>query len=232
MHALLNSPDLRSTEVLKLELETLDYKVDQLRKIIDRLESIDSEELQTHILDGQTVTTKFVRDKDRDERQWCGPADIDGQNFAPYKNKSRLNYHIITLTWRLRFPQMPNAHVPTMRLAQRVHHGSNDRNSLPANDYDEIGRKDLREGSNRNYFSKILRRRDRKKMKAGVWPVRRSLRLELLDAELRMQMESTTQALVQEKFRWKVFSEKMAAVHASEWTERWEKEKSLLKFAQ
>jgi hypothetical protein len=58
--AMLNSPDLRSTHVFKLELETLDYKIDQLMPIVERIKKIESEAFETHIVDGKPTKTQFV----------------------------------------------------------------------------------------------------------------------------------------------------------------------------
>ncbi|EMC91570.1 hypothetical protein BAUCODRAFT_45007, partial [Baudoinia panamericana UAMH 10762] len=99
--ALLNTPDLRSTKVLKLELETLDYKVDQLKPIVERLRDLNSEEKETHIINGKPQRTKFVLHEKLETFNWEGPANIDGKKHAPYADKSRLRYHVVTLTWHL-----------------------------------------------------------------------------------------------------------------------------------
>lgn len=137
VQALLNSPDLRSTQVLRLEMETLDYKVKQLIPIVERLKGLESREYESHVVDGEPVTTKFVLDGESTVETWTGPADIDGGDFDPYEGKSTLNYHIITLTWRLRFPSLPRAHIPTLRRAPRIR-DSQDPAPLPPDSTDPL----------------------------------------------------------------------------------------------
>jgi hypothetical protein len=117
--AMLDSPDLRGTETFKLELETLDYKVWQLEPIIERLKRMESEEMETHVIDGQPTKTKFVLVDQSKPWTWEGPTNIDGHDFDPYKGKTKLKYHVVTLTWKLRFPDMPGAFVPHLRRAPR-----------------------------------------------------------------------------------------------------------------
>ena len=114
--AMLDSPDLRRTETLILELETLDYKVPQLNPIVDHIRSLGSKEYNTHIINGKPTTTKFVLRGEPDVTSWIGPTDLDGGTYSPYKNKNELKYHIVALTWKLHFPQYPKAHVPNLRL--------------------------------------------------------------------------------------------------------------------
>ncbi|KAK5107887.1 hypothetical protein LTR62_000597 [Meristemomyces frigidus] len=120
VQAMLNSPDLRSTQVFKLELETLDYKTDQLEPIVERIKALVSEEKATHIVDGQAVTTKFVLSDRQDSYTWQGPTNIDGKIFTRYDGKDRLIYHVVTLTWKLTFPSLPRAFVPQLRRAPRI----------------------------------------------------------------------------------------------------------------
>jgi hypothetical protein len=119
--AMLDSPDLRRTETLKLELETLDYKVSQLNPIVDHIRSLRSEELATHVVNGKPTTTRFVLTGEPEVSSWTGPTDLDSKEFAPYKDKKELKYHVVTLTWKLYFPQYPKAHVPNLRLAPQVY---------------------------------------------------------------------------------------------------------------
>lgn len=118
--AMLDSPDLRSTQTLKLELETLDYKVVQLTPIVERLKRLESREFETHIIDGKPTTTRFVLAGEGEVETWTGPANLDGREYHPYRGKTSLNYHVVTLTWHLRFPAFPRAHIPTLRRAPRM----------------------------------------------------------------------------------------------------------------
>ena len=75
--------DLRSTHVLKLELETLDYKLAQLLPIVERLKQLESREVDTHIVYGHPVCTKFVLHGEPDVYKWSGPSNFENQNFGP-----------------------------------------------------------------------------------------------------------------------------------------------------
>lgn len=119
--AMLDSPDLRSTQTLKLELETLHYKVDQLMPIVNRLKRLESKEYESHAIEGKATTTKFKLVGEPEVFTWSGPTDINGQQFGPYRGKTSLNYHVVTMTWRLCFPRIPRAHVPELRRAPRIY---------------------------------------------------------------------------------------------------------------
>lgn len=117
---MLDTEDLRSTPTLKLELETLDYKVNQLNPIVQRLCGLQSKEFATHLINGEPTITRFVLAGQPKVHAWSGPQDIDGETFDQYEGKSTLNYHVVTLIWNLRFTQIPRAHVPTLRRAPRI----------------------------------------------------------------------------------------------------------------
>ncbi|KAK3112785.1 hypothetical protein LTR53_010582 [Teratosphaeriaceae sp. CCFEE 6253] len=104
VEAMLNSPDLRSTHIFKLELETLDYKLDQLLPIVERLKRLESQEFETHLVDGKPTGTQFVLSDTEHRFTWDGPANLNNETFDPYEGKSRLKYQVITLTWKLHFP--------------------------------------------------------------------------------------------------------------------------------
>ncbi|RMZ21716.1 hypothetical protein D0859_14275 [Hortaea werneckii] len=120
VQALLDSPDLRNTEVFKLELETLDYKVDQLEPILEQIKQLESLEEKTHLIDGKPAKSKFILCRDPEVYSWEGPVNIDGQEFEPYEGKKILKYHVVTLTWRLSFPEFPSGFVPRLRLNPRI----------------------------------------------------------------------------------------------------------------
>ncbi|RMY64869.1 hypothetical protein D0863_09504 [Hortaea werneckii] len=120
VQALLNSPDLRNTEVIKLELETLDYKVDQLEPILEQIRGLQSLEVKTHLIDGKPAKSKFVLCRDQEVFSWEGPANINGQKFGPYEGKKVLKYRVVMLTWRLLFPEFPSGCIPRLRLNPRI----------------------------------------------------------------------------------------------------------------
>ncbi|KAI6824741.1 hypothetical protein KC340_g11189 [Hortaea werneckii] len=120
VQALLDSPDLRNTEVIKLELETLDYKADQLKPILEQIKQLQSLEAETHLIDGKPAKSQFVVDRDPEVYSWEGPANINDQKFEPYEGRNILKYHVVTLTWRLCFPEFPSGVVPRLRLRPRI----------------------------------------------------------------------------------------------------------------
>ena len=122
VQAQLDSPDLRRTETLKLELETLDYKVVQLNPIVEHIRRMESKEYETHVVGGQPTKTKFLLTGEPEVTSWTGPTNLDGKTYDPYEKKEKLNYHVVTLTWRLQFPQCPEAHIPRLRLAPQMVH--------------------------------------------------------------------------------------------------------------
>jgi hypothetical protein len=117
---LLDTEELRSTHMFKLELETLDYKLEQLMIIVNRLRQLEGAELTTHIIDGKPTTTKFVLHREPEIMEWSGPTNIGGKKHNVYAGMDRLDYRIVTLTWRLYFPEHARAHIPTTRLAPRI----------------------------------------------------------------------------------------------------------------
>jgi hypothetical protein len=117
--AMLDTPDLRSTHILKLELETLDYKVNQLLPIVERIKAMESKEMDTHVVEGKPTPTRFVLYGEPKVYTWSGPTDINGHTFSHYGDKTALNYHVITLQWRLHFPEHPRANVQSLRCAPR-----------------------------------------------------------------------------------------------------------------
>lgn len=119
LQAILDSPDLRRTETFILELETLDYKVQQLDPIVRHIQQICSKELDTHIIVGQPAKTRFILAGQPIVSSWTGPTNLDGRTYNQYKDKQELNYHVVTLTWHLQFPQYPKAYIPKLRLVEQ-----------------------------------------------------------------------------------------------------------------
>ena len=105
---------------MRLELETLDYKVDQLSPIVEQLSRLRSREFETHLIDGKPTKTRFVLAGEPESYTWRGPTKINGHTFQQYEGKAHLDYKVVTLTWKLQFPEIPRAHVPTLRLAPRI----------------------------------------------------------------------------------------------------------------
>lgn len=100
VEALLSTPYLINLETFKLELETLRSKRDQMQPIVNRLSKLEG---RARIADPATWTPSGKKMIVRDEPTvftWSGPARINDQEYAPYKGLDKLDYHVVTLTWK------------------------------------------------------------------------------------------------------------------------------------
>ncbi|KAK4494680.1 hypothetical protein PRZ48_014036 [Zasmidium cellare] len=120
VQVLLDSYDLRNIETLKLELETLDYKSEQLRPILQRIHAMDSREIESHLVEGRPVKTKFLLTQPDETYTWEGPTNIANKTYPQYSQMDKLRYHVTTVTWTLRFPDIPNANANHLRRAPRI----------------------------------------------------------------------------------------------------------------
>lgn len=105
--------------------------------IVERLKRLESEEYETHVVHGKPAKTKFVLTGEPEVYTWSGPTNINGENFGPYKGKSTLNYYVVILTWKLRFPEIPRAHIPTLRRAPRTSNPDQNHPSEAPDDLDD-----------------------------------------------------------------------------------------------
>lgn len=226
VQALLNSPDLRSTETLMLELETLDYKVDQLAPIVEHIRNFESEEKETHLVDGRPTKTKFVLAGEPKTYNWEGPSNINRQSFPPYVGKDKLKYHAVILTWRLQFPDIPAAFVPQLRRAPRIVIASEDAEvrNLDTGDL-PVGRPlGPHIGTARPWTWR--RGRDRRGRESG-W--RRYHNHSSQMAGFVIQDSQRLSESVEATNR-RRFHQMMVNDRAIEWQKKWSGEKSLLKF--
>ena len=230
--AMLDSEDLRSTHTLKLELETLNYKVEQLLPIVERLQRLESREIESHIVDGKAVRTKFVLHGRPEVQEWSGPIDINGANFDQYKGKDKLDYHVITLTWRLKFPQLPRAFVPKLRLAPRI--GAPVSQTLSPHDRDNDLPPAPRNLSNAwRSFNGLTRYMPDQNDGAADGTFQSNYEMtELQGTQHTINIFSAYQAAVHQAMERKRFSASIADVNADMWKAKWAAEGSLLRFAE
>ena len=218
VQALLDTEDLRSTQYLKLELETLDYKMKQLLPIVERLKRLESKEFDTHVISGQPARTKFIMTDRPKTHEWVGPVNIDGEDFEPYADKKQLNYVVVTLTWQLHFPQFPHAHIPHLRLMPRLGEDAPFCRSAPVN----IKAPEIDEGAP-VYISRRRRHHE----------LFRLSRVEAPNTVSRwghyVHKMSQWQAEAHEGVRRQRFCEAMGDLYAVEVEKRWRAERSLLK---
>ncbi len=235
---LLDTEELRSTQVLKLELETLDYKADQLMPIVERLSRLESRESETHIVDGIPTTTRFILQGDPEVQTWRGPSNIDGQVHRPYRGRDTLDYHIVTLTWRLHFPEYPHAHIPTLRRAPRVGLSEDTSGSLnpviaaigegrAENDFPRMPQ--FEQHHHYNLLSRRSRRLRSRAIRRGMVGSEDS-GSGMMNASIYAQRMQEYQSKVDERIRKAIFDQQMGIMHERQWRQKWEAEGSLLKF--
>lgn len=111
VQALLDSPDLRSTHILKVSFKETDDDVHRLKPHIEHLAKLRSRQYATHIIDGKEEETKFVLTSGLKIRK-------TGDYY--YEFEEGTNYSSLTLTWTLRFPNIEKANVAKLRQAPRI----------------------------------------------------------------------------------------------------------------
>ncbi|KAI7284350.1 hypothetical protein KC345_g2302 [Hortaea werneckii] len=233
VQALLDSPDLRNTEVIKLELETLDYKVDQLKPILEHIKPLESLEEKTHLIDGKPAKSKFVLCRDPEVYSWEGPVNIDGQEFEPYEGKKFLKYHVVTLTWRLCFPEFPSGFVPRLRLNPRI--------DLPYSAPQDIP--EMAPAVPGPFCQPSTCRRKHAGFKIGSGPMTRKRKareqahhekivFRWQTANLHAQWVEASRARMMEGIRKRQFDASMGELSFEIIEQRWKKEDSLLKFGE
>ncbi|RMX73480.1 hypothetical protein D0869_13562 [Hortaea werneckii] len=233
VQALLDSADLRNTEIIKLELETLDYKVDQLEPILEKIRQLESLEYKTHLIDGKPAKSKFVLCRDPEVYSWEGPVNIDGQKFEPYEGKKMLKYHVVTLTWKLCFPEFPSGLVPRLRLNPRI--------ELPYSappDIPEIAPQVARPFfqtsplSRRNGVFKIGSGRMTRKRKAMELAQDERMIFKMRTANLHVRWVEASRAEMTEGIRMRQFDASMGQLSVDKIELRWKGENSLLTFGE
>ena len=244
VRALLNSPDLRNTQTLKLELETLDYKIDQLNPILERIKSFESEEKETHLINGKPAKTVFVLTGEPTIHNWEGPANIHDREYEPYAGMNTLKYHVVTLTWKLRFPEIPNAFVPELRRAPRIEPVPS--SDTEANSYDD---EDEWDGDFNDMFDErpttpvpLIQRAkppvhtSKKSQTIGKreneeWRQDRAQYRYIRLVSREVQLESQRQADMFEMARRRQFEDWSVEGLVKRWETRWQAEGALLQFA-
>ena len=230
VQALLNSPDLRNTEVIKLELETLDYKVDQLQPILEQITELQSLEVKTHLIDGKPAKSKFVLCRDPEVYSWEGPANINGQKFLPYKGKKVLKYHVVTLTWRLLFPKFPSGFIPRLRLNPRIDMPYSASQDIPEMAPAVPGPFCQPSTCSRQYGFKTRSGPMTRKRKARGQANDEKWISRWRTANLHAQWVETSRARMMEDIRMRQFDASMGQLSVHKMELRWKGENSLLKF--
>jgi hypothetical protein len=86
------------TSEFHLELETLEWRMDQLRAIVNDLRALsiyepeESDDVQWELIEPSREIT------------WSGPTDVGGEEHDIYAKRDKLDYRIVTVKWRRRNP--------------------------------------------------------------------------------------------------------------------------------
>jgi hypothetical protein len=97
--ALLRSPEATRFAEFCLELETLEWKVDRLRRIVEKLSSAGE------VKDGGHVRWELV--DPFEETTWSGPTNLNGDDFhadSIYADREKLDYRVIKMKWKRLVP--------------------------------------------------------------------------------------------------------------------------------
>jgi len=98
IRALLRTQGASHIAEFRLELETLEWNMNQLRPILDKLRT-----LKIHNPDeDDDIHWELV--EPFEETTWSGPTNIDGEDYGVYAKRDKLDYRIMTVKWRRRNP--------------------------------------------------------------------------------------------------------------------------------
>jgi len=96
VRVLLRSPEATRFSEFCLELETVEWKVDQLRKLVEKLRSAgeanENEDARWELVEPFEETT------------WSGPTNLGGREHSIYVDRSKLDYRVITMKWKRLVP--------------------------------------------------------------------------------------------------------------------------------
>lgn len=79
-----------------LELETVEWKVDRLRKMVKKLRSAGEAK------EGEDAQRELV--EPFDETTWSGPTNLGGREHSTYANREKLDYRVIIMKWKRLVP--------------------------------------------------------------------------------------------------------------------------------
>ena len=238
IQTLLDTPDLRGTETLRLELEILDHKVKQLQPIIERIRRFESKEFETHLVDGKPTKTRFVIVGELKISEWKDPANIANHVLGPNHSSSALKYHTITLTWNLCFPYVPHAVVPELHRVPRIETPSSEMHMPVQESHVSQALLEPRPRSNVaiEYVQRKrwdMRARQSRKPSAKVEDPAKVGRRMVFDWQCMqrdVRLRSKWQSEHTEDLRRAEFESARMEFKAGCWRQRWKEEKSLLKF--
>lgn len=215
VQAVLDAPQLGCVNEFRLELETLESKIEQLNRIVERLQRLEGKPLLVDLVDHTRLDrNKFVC-KDPPRRwQWKRSTKLDGKNWAAFEDLKELSLHVVELSWK----KQPTEPLPLMDTPQLS--STKERRSafpLPFHTTPILSP------------SMILRMRSRKAlMNEMKW----SQSGGFSQYTLAMRAQSDEQAVKHERERRELFERMIADMEANDIKQRWEGERSLLKYVE
>jgi hypothetical protein len=103
VQTILDAPQLNGTQKFVLELETVESKVEQLERIVERLKRLKGE---PNFIDSTDVNhlhhSKFACTEPPQRWQWTRSTGLGGGCFDVFKDLNELKLHVVVLEWRRR----------------------------------------------------------------------------------------------------------------------------------
>ena len=93
---ILRTPEASHIAEFRLELETLEWNMGQLRTVLNDLRSLKIHDPE----EGDGIHWELI--EPFEETTWSGPTDIDGHDLDIYAKRDKLDYRIVTVKWRRR----------------------------------------------------------------------------------------------------------------------------------
>lgn len=116
MRRLLRSPGAAAINEFRLELETLAWRTDELRPILESLKSvgehIDSKAQEEDIKHWELIEPFEVS-------TWSGPTNVGGKDHEVYAQRDKLDYTVTTIKWRSSAPDVDHAAKVEERLREQ-----------------------------------------------------------------------------------------------------------------
>lgn len=105
LRKLLASAEASRTAKVRLELETLEWKAEELREVVEKVRRV-SECGNSECASAR----RWELVEPCEESTWSGPVNLGGHQHSIYARREKLDYRIVSMKWR---------RVPTIDLEQR-----------------------------------------------------------------------------------------------------------------
>jgi hypothetical protein len=100
VQSILDAPQLEGTQTVKLELETLASKQDQLEAIVERLQKLEGDLTPADPADDSNQQqNRFAFASPPEIWQWTRSPKLEGRDWPVFKHLKELKLHVVTLSW-------------------------------------------------------------------------------------------------------------------------------------